>query len=71
MSKNLLRFRDLKARGIVRDWVQVKNLTDNYAFPKAIYLSANVRAWRESEIDKWIASRPETKDEAVAEYADA
>jgi hypothetical protein len=54
----LLRFRDLKERGIVHSWPQLKRLQAVHGFPLGRMLSQNIRAWTESEIDEWIASRP-------------
>ena len=54
----LLRFRDLKERGIVNSWPQLRRLVDLHGFPKGRLLSPNIRAWTGAEIDAWIASRP-------------
>ncbi len=54
-----LRFRDLKERGVVRNWPSLKNLQKNHGFPLGRMLSANVRVWdEETEIDPWLKSRP-------------
>ena len=54
----LLRFRDLKERGIVNTWPQLKRLQELHGFPPGKMLSPNTRAWIESEINAWIESRP-------------
>ena len=54
----LLRFADLRERGIVNSWPQLKRLQDLHGFPPGRMLSPNVRAWAESEIDKWFELRP-------------
>jgi hypothetical protein len=54
----LLRFRDLKARGIVRNWPSLKNLVEHAGFPPGRMLSANCRTWTEEEIDGWYRNRP-------------
>jgi len=54
----LLRFRDLKARGIVNSWPQLRNLQDKYGFRVGFLLGPNQRAWREDDIDAWLQSRP-------------
>jgi predicted DNA-binding transcriptional regulator AlpA len=53
----LLRFSDLKARGICQNWPTLKRwiLTEN--FPPGIRLGPNTRAWKEDEIEKWLAAR--------------
>jgi Prophage CP4-57 regulatory protein (AlpA) len=55
---SLLRFRDLKDRGIVNSWPQLKRLIELHGFPKGRLLSPNTRAWLGTEIDAWINSRP-------------
>jgi Prophage CP4-57 regulatory protein (AlpA) len=54
----LLRFRDLKDRGIVSNWVSLKRRIERDGFPPGRMIGENTRAWLESEIDAWIASRP-------------
>jgi predicted DNA-binding transcriptional regulator AlpA len=54
----LLRFRDMKERGIVNSWPQLKRLQTEHGFPLGRMLSPNIRAWTLAEIDEWIASRP-------------
>jgi hypothetical protein len=54
----LLRFRDLKDRGIVHSWPQLKRLQEFHGFPLGRMLSPNIRAWTEDEVDAWIKSRP-------------
>ena len=54
----LLRFRDLKARGIVNNWPSLKNLVEHAGFPPGRMLSANRRTWTETEIDEWYRNRP-------------
>jgi predicted DNA-binding transcriptional regulator AlpA len=54
----LLRFADLKSRGIVRNWVTLLRWIENENFPPGMRLGPNTRAWSEDEIAKWIAARP-------------
>jgi hypothetical protein len=54
----LLRFADLKARNIVRNWPSLKRLIQDQGFPSGIKLGSNTRAWVESDIEEWIANRP-------------
>jgi len=55
----LLRFADLKARGIVRNWPTLLRWIQTEGFPSGFKLSANTRAWREEDVEAWLASRPE------------
>jgi predicted DNA-binding transcriptional regulator AlpA len=54
----LLRFSDLKRRGIVRNWPTLKLWIEREGFPPGIKLGPNSRAWPEDEIQAWLASRP-------------
>jgi predicted DNA-binding transcriptional regulator AlpA len=53
----LLRFAELRARGIVSSWPQLRRLIDNHDFPAGFLLSAQVRVWDEATIDAWLAVR--------------
>ena len=50
----LLRFADLKRRGIVRNWPTLKRWIEKEKFPPGIKLATNSRAWPEDEIEKWL-----------------
>ena len=54
----LLRFRDLKVRGIVANWPSLKRRILLDGFPPGRMIGENTRAWTETEVDAWIASRP-------------
>ena len=54
----LLRYRNLKERGIANSWPQLKRMIELHGFPRGRLLSPNIRAWTEDEIGAWIASRP-------------
>jgi hypothetical protein len=55
----LLRYADLKKRGIVRSWAQLRRLQDREDFPLGKLLSPNCRIWDdEEEIIPWVKSRP-------------
>jgi predicted DNA-binding transcriptional regulator AlpA len=55
---SLLRFRDLKSRGIVSNHVTLKRWIEHEGFPPGLMLGPNTRAWRESEVEAWLDSRP-------------
>jgi len=57
VSTLLLRFCDLKARGIVGNWVTLKRWIEREGFPPGVKLGPNTRAWPESEIDEWVVGR--------------
>jgi predicted DNA-binding transcriptional regulator AlpA len=54
----LIRFRDIRAAGIVDSWESLSRLIDDHGFPSGMLLSPNVRAWDVDEISKWLATRP-------------
>ena len=66
MGKVLLRFRHLKERHVVENWVQLKRLVETQDFPPGRLLGPNSRAWTEDEIDSWIDARPVTRGETTA-----
>jgi hypothetical protein len=53
----LVRFSDLKERGIVCNWPTLRRLVEGAGFPPGIRLGAQARAWPEAEIDAWLESR--------------
>ncbi len=53
----LLRFNDLKARGIVGSRVQLRRIIQRADFPPGIRLGPSTRAWPEAEIAAWLESR--------------
>lgn len=65
VPEKLLRFNDLKARGIVGSWPQLQRMVERLGFPAGYRLGAQTRAWPEQEIAAWLESRripsPEAK----------
>lgn len=57
-ARKLIRFADLKARGFVDSWPQLKRLVEKHNFPPGRQLSDNTRVWWEDEPDEWLATRP-------------
>jgi hypothetical protein len=54
-----LRFGDLKARGIVKNRVTLRNWILKQNFPPGQLTGPNTRTWdEEAEINPWLASRP-------------
>lgn len=58
MSDTLLRFRDLKDRKIVQNHVTLRRWIEQEGFPPGFLLGPNSRAWRASEVEAWLNSRP-------------
>ena len=54
----LLRFRDLRERGIINNWPALRYRIDRDGFPPGRMIGPNSRAWTEAEVDAWIKSRP-------------
>ncbi len=66
-----VRFRDLRAAGIVDNWEQLRNLVNDYAFPQGVLLSPNVRAWNLENVQHWLATRPTERKAAPPRRAKA
>jgi prophage regulatory protein len=60
LRDRLLSFKDLKPEyDIPFGRVQIWRMAKRGQFPKPIQLSPNRSAWRQSDIEKWLAARPE------------
>ena len=53
-----VRFRDLKAAGIVQNWQGIKRLVEEQGFPPGVMLGPNTRAWIVGDVRGWLATRP-------------
>lgn len=58
MENRRLRFRDLKARGIVNNRVTLRNWQKKYSFPIGQATGPNTRTWGEDEVQSWLETRP-------------
>jgi predicted DNA-binding transcriptional regulator AlpA len=56
--KKLLRYDELKARGIVRNRMTLWRWIQKHGFPQAIELGPNSVAWDEAAVDAWLRQRP-------------
>ena len=56
----LLRFKDLRERGIINNWPMLKRRIERDGFPVGRLIGANSRAWIEEDVEKWVKSRPTT-----------
>jgi predicted DNA-binding transcriptional regulator AlpA len=54
----LLRFRDLVARGIVRNRMTLRRRIRKDGFPPGRMTGPNERTWIEAEVDTWVRSCP-------------
>jgi hypothetical protein len=70
-----VRFKDLRAAGIVGNWPQLLRLVSEQNFPPGRYLGASTRVWAVDEIEAWLESRPvgsaRGHDEHAADVAEA
>ena len=62
----LLRFSDLKARGLVSNWVTLRNWIEKQGFPPGQKIGPNTRAWTAESVEAWLASRPAAKSRTAA-----
>lgn len=60
-----VRFTDLVERGIVNNRPTLHHWIKEHGFPRGVLLGPNTRAWREDEIEAWLASRPVEQDDAA------
>jgi predicted DNA-binding transcriptional regulator AlpA len=58
MLHRQLRFRDLKSRGVVDNWVTLNSWIDNEGFPPGRLIGPNIRTWNEPDVVAWLESRP-------------
>jgi predicted DNA-binding transcriptional regulator AlpA len=53
-----LRYRDLKAMGVVSNKTTLRRWILTQGFPPGKKLGPKVRAWLETEVEAWLATRP-------------
>ena len=53
-----VRFRDIKAANIARNWPTLGRLIAEDNFPPGVMLGRNIRAWKLADVEAWLASRP-------------
>jgi hypothetical protein len=58
MIQRQLRFRDLRALGIVNNWPSLANLIQKEGFPVGKKPTRHTRTWDEDEVATWLATRP-------------
>jgi predicted DNA-binding transcriptional regulator AlpA len=56
-----LRFRHLKALGIVSNRQTLSRWLKDYAFPPGQMIGGNSRVWRRADVDAWMAAAGKTK----------
>lgn len=66
MGTQFLRFKDLVERGIVKNRVTLGRWIRLHGFPPGVLLGPNSRAWREDEVEAWLADRVAEREAAVA-----
>src|SRR5262249_35091938 len=63
---HFVRYHDLVAAGIVRNWPTLLRLIEAEGFPAGVLLGPNTRAWKAADVERWLATRP-TARKAVPE----
>ena len=56
MHDKLARYYDLVARGIINNRMTLSRWIEQEGFPPGLMLGPNTRAWRESDVEAWLAS---------------
>jgi predicted DNA-binding transcriptional regulator AlpA len=64
-AMKLIRYDELVAKGVVNSRMTLKRLIDSQNFPRGVLITPNSRAWREDEVETWIASRPAARKSSV------
>jgi predicted DNA-binding transcriptional regulator AlpA len=62
----LLRFNDLKRMGLFSSHNKLKRKIERDGFPPGIWVGENSKAWLQSEVMAWLASRPTTRPDTDA-----
>ncbi len=70
MVTQFLRFKDLKAKGIVASWPALRYKIRNNGFPAGRLLGPNTRAWTVDEVQAWLDNLP-TESKPRVRKADA
>jgi predicted DNA-binding transcriptional regulator AlpA len=65
----LIRYTDLVAKGVVNSRMTLKRLIDSQGFPPGVLITPNSRAWREEEVDAWIAARPAARKQSTRQLS--
>lgn len=62
----ILRYEDLKARGIVRNRATLRNWIQDprVGFPAGRWLSPQAKGWLESEVEAWLQFRSTDRESA-------
>jgi hypothetical protein len=63
----VVRMRDLKDRGIVTGWPQLRDLQIRSGFPSGRLIGPNTRVWLVDEVNAWLDSRPTGPSELAQE----
>jgi predicted DNA-binding transcriptional regulator AlpA len=58
MLPTLLRFSDLKARGVVKNRMTLHNWIERYGFPPGRLIGPNTRVWNEPDVIAWLEAQP-------------
>jgi predicted DNA-binding transcriptional regulator AlpA len=53
-----VRYADLVAAGICRNWPALLRLVDTEGFPEGVWLGRNTRAWSLDAVQAWLKTRP-------------
>lgn len=63
--QTLIAFSELPSKGIVYSRNYIDRMIKEERFPKPVYLSPRRRAFVESELDAWIKTRVDKRDEVA------
>lgn len=57
MTDTLLRYVDLRERGVVKNRTTLRRWINDGDFPSGVKIGPNTRVWPAAEVDAWLRSR--------------
>lgn len=57
MTNHLLRYEDLRQRGVVRNRTTLRRWINDMGFPPGLKIGPNTRVWPATEVDAWLETR--------------
>jgi hypothetical protein len=63
-ERKLVKFSDLKNRGIVENHTRLRDLIEQQNFPPGIWTGPNSHRWWDDEIEAWLSACPTERPQA-------
>jgi len=62
MVPQVIRYSDLKARGVIKNRATLSRWIKRYGFPPGFLIGLNSRAWYQHEVEDWLHERQCTEE---------